>query len=1302
MSIFLNEYQVTPTVSGQSTGSIISVNASGGTAPYTVSWSGATVNGYITSTQWNLYDLAEGVYKATITDVNSNVGDTLVYLSAYTLPTFSALVTSYSCITNTNKFCEISVYSAGTSTLTNQSAATLNYSLYRDGTLVKSKVVTSADTSSSTTHTFKNLRNGMYSLTIGRQESLIRNFLVTDTECTASSITLSSGTINSSGGEIITAPFSAITSAWTKNYHFAAANYYVGTSPSTYTTGLYNWGHILNAPGHWFFTGDSSTGRLNYPDVNPNSARTTDTTRYWYLGVSGTTNCQEGWNCSPLGINGDPLVAATSYDLTGATISGASHRGTYYYHRYLDKFFVWDSTTGITESDYAWVTYNPTANRGINGDPVASEIVTTNANTFKFSWIGDDSTFVITNGANQVKSLKGEAIGAYANQLTTEVKLGGGYISGDTQRASYISKCSYLDYSHDIHLYPSGSTEQTASVVLAYFRDDNYLYGQSGATHYLTLDFQQCSGATVSFNKGQSARAFQRDAYGTQLIQGNPCGADAPPEVQALCHEAQMVAVEGFINEFPDIVASFGLTDDNIGEFSYEELYVIFSENDTFLNLYNELLLNLLSDAGFEIEDQYITTTYKEFDTIVLRNGPKGVADEFTSPYTCTNALTTQGCIKIRVTRSGNSGQYFKIQMTDTMGPTGTFSNTTKNVGTTNTFNSAYEINFDLNTSSTWSGTSQSAPEWVSGTELQRFLGGTRVGYMANQYNAIVYQGGLTGTAANYTVSLANTQLISNSSAITLTQETIYAPDTDMYKSLLDSVGNNNTNTSKSCDFYPICGKELKIPHIQPKVTGTIQTLVEPVVILEGLNKLGKDLESTKIINLSAYTGNTPIITANTSGATSDLLLNKSYLKLDIYSYHHSQNKFNLKPEYNYLFNTLSEISTPSLVKKGRALSGTTILPLSGLPTASTWQYIVKPSFIVKDKSTKDPIWIDNSTSKEKVQLDNSVDYYMALVDAPSEPKITNTEIKFQSTSSVRLTSKYATVTGVPDFSGSQSGYTYSAITLPFVPSSNIQVMANGLTLKQTDENSNAFVNGDYYINGIRITFASRTIKNGDIVQIIYPSNGDRSYYNQSFTVGTPGTTDTEQIYQDSANYYITLDYEALGAVSLTLNGQILTEGLDYRRVAPNKLQFLTYKVGEVPDFSSADVINMYYLTQYYVLGLASSSNPNVNVEINKKLGIKEELRFIVYDTNGNIVDKQITMFTTEEVGTIVKIFKITVPSAATYYYTVTHKRYYPLLNGKEITTERNSRRITFTIDSTTFYSPYATKKNDGTSFGAY
>ena len=131
MSTFLNEYYVTPTVSGQSIGSIEVLNVSGGTGPYTISWSGATVNGYITSTQWDLEFLPEGLYKATITDTNGNEGVTNVNLSAYTVPTFSADVTSYSCVTNPNQYCEVTVYSAGTNNLFGQyTASTFNYSLY--------------------------------------------------------------------------------------------------------------------------------------------------------------------------------------------------------------------------------------------------------------------------------------------------------------------------------------------------------------------------------------------------------------------------------------------------------------------------------------------------------------------------------------------------------------------------------------------------------------------------------------------------------------------------------------------------------------------------------------------------------------------------------------------------------------------------------------------------------------------------------------------------------------------------------------------------------------------------------------------------------------------------------------------------------------------------------------------------------------------------------------------------------------------------------------------------------------------
>ena len=537
MSAFLSEYDVTPTVSGQSIGEIQVINVSGGTGPYTVSWSGATVGGYTTSTQWDQYNLAEGVYKATITDTNSNEGTTLVYISAYTNPTFSALVTSYSCVTNPNLSCEITVYSAGTLNLFSQyTASTFNYSLYRDGSLFRTKTIATADTQ--TSQIFKNLTNGEYMLTIGREQSLSRNFKVTDAQCTASSITLSA-TSNEAYR------LSAMTSAHTINSHWAGGNYYIGTSPSNYTTGLYNWGHVLDGVGHWFFTGNSdSGGAMDYPNINPNTARTTDTSRYWYLGVSGSSDCQEGWNCAPTGPNTDPVVAQAQKGLTGETISGVEYRGYYYYHRYLNKFFVYESTTGTTDLELAWMTFNPLADRGAKGDPVSSEILTQNSNIFQMKMLahaGDTNIFPYIGDNDEVTDYRDYASKLENNYCSTQIKRV--VTSGDPRPVSLISPCGYLDYTHDVYLFQSGATQMCSpSIVLAYFRDNNGTYGQSGATHYLTLDFETVSGVTVSFNKGQSARAFQRDIYGEQVIQGNPEDAD-DEVIQALVAEAQQTAV---------------------------------------------------------------------------------------------------------------------------------------------------------------------------------------------------------------------------------------------------------------------------------------------------------------------------------------------------------------------------------------------------------------------------------------------------------------------------------------------------------------------------------------------------------------------------------------------------------------------------------------------------------------------------------------------------------------------------------------------------------------------------------------
>tara|TARA_R110000787_G_scaffold1058_4_gene3871 strand:- start:9757 stop:13716 length:3960 start_codon:yes stop_codon:yes gene_type:complete len=1317
---FINQYNVTPTVSGQSTGIIDVINVSGGTAPYSVSWSGATSDGYYTSAQWDNFNLYEGVYVAKITDAASVVSNNAatIYLSGYTLPTFSAGVTSYSCVSNPNKYCEIAVYSGGTSSLTNQSASTLNYSLYKDGELVSSLDVGSGETS--TTKYFKKLTNGEYMLTIGRSESLSRNFLINDSVCTASSINLSAGTTPN-----IALSLSAFTSGWTKNSHFAAGDYYVGTTPTPHTTGLHNWGHVLDSSGHWFFTGDSSTGILNYPDVNPNTARTTDTTRYWYLGVSGSSDCQEGWNCGPIGPNTDPVVALTAYDLSGGTINTSAYRGTYYYHKYLNKFFVWDSTTGITNSDYAWVTYNPTADRGSKGDPVSSEIITQKDTTFQHKMIGGDDTFYIIDTTNAVRNFDSYFRGIQNNYLSTRVDNVLGLSSGDPQTASYITPCSYVNYTHDIYLYPSGNTANTASIVLHYFRDEDGTWGQSGATHYLTLDFNSQSGATVSINKGQSSRAFQRDAYGEERVSGNPEGSN-DEEIREIVNKSILIANAEFERQYPDLARSSVGGGKEVEVAELKDLVMIREVDDLkkvtlspyesfreWRRIYDDILRQGLQ----EYEDrtgngEFITTTYKEFNTTILSNGPR-VSGRHCSPYNLED-LSTQGIIKVRVSRTGSMGQQFKIQMTETMGLRSVFSNSTKVLGDENLFNPLYEINFDINNITTWSGSTTSAPEWVTTTsDLQRFLGGGRIGYLVEKYNGIVYGLGFTGISANYSVTKDSAQLISDSSAVTLTQGVVYTTSDDRkYKTILELEGNNNIKQSKTCDYYPTCASNLTIPRIRPSASATIQSFIEPKVVLEGVNRISTNIEDITIINLSGYGGNTPIITANTSGNTSDLLLGKSYLRLEIYPYEYQKNKFGIKPLYSYLFNTMNEVSSPQLRKKGVAQSATTIISLSGLPTANTTEYILKPSFIFKDKSTKSPTWIDNSDTVGGTTFDSGKDYYMVLVEPPTKPILRNNNISFSNNNSaVRLANKSQTVSGVPDFSGSQSAFTYSALTLPFTPISNIQVIVNGLTMKLSNSSVNtysnnldAFSSGDYYINENIIVFGPRTVQNNDTVQVIYPTKANRSFYNQSLVVGTPGTTNTNEIYQDSANYFINLEYEVLGGVSLILNGLILVENVDYKRVAPSRIQFLTYTKDGAMDFVGSDVINMYYLTQYDVLGVSSVKNPQVTVNVVKKLNTKEELKFVVYNGGGDVVQEEIKTFTVKEYGSIEYKFIISVPKPGTYKYLVQNIRTYPLYAGNEITTEQETRYIEFSIDNQTFYSPYKPIRGGGkgTGFGSY
>ena len=261
---------------------------------------------------------------------------------------------------------------------------------------------------------------------------------------------------------------------------------------------------------------------------------------------------------------------------------------------------MWDSTTGVTNSDYAWVTYNPTADRDSKGDPVSSEIITQKDTTFQHKMIEGDDTFYITDTENEVKNFDSYFRGVQNNYLATRVSNTLGLSSGDPQTASYITPCSYGNYTHDVYLYPSGNTTNTASIVLHYFRDDTGIWGESGATHYLTLDFNSDSGATVSINKGQSARAFQRDLYGEDTVSGNPEGSD-DDTIQAIVAEAITRANLIFEQEYPDLAHSAGGgSDEELPlDGDHEEDEYSLSPYESFIEwqeIYNAILLEVYNN----------------------------------------------------------------------------------------------------------------------------------------------------------------------------------------------------------------------------------------------------------------------------------------------------------------------------------------------------------------------------------------------------------------------------------------------------------------------------------------------------------------------------------------------------------------------------------------------------------------------------------------------------------------------------------------------------------------------------------
>ena len=689
------------------------------------------------------------------------------------------------------------------------------------------------------------------------------------------------------------------------------------------------------------------------------------------------------------------------------------------------------------------------------------------------------------------------------------------------------------------------------------------------------------------------------------------------------------------------------------------------------------------SVPGNKIDDiRYSTSPQQTRDVGYLEFEPKVLG--ITGPYLDEHSMQTQGYIRIKVTRSGETGEHFKIEMTKTMGNnSGVQSNAIKDIGDPNPY--FYTLQFSLIDSSTWSGTRYSAPSWVKGDELLKFLGGVKIGYMGGQQGTSWFHPEFTGNCNTRSVDPRgpDNRPLGTTSAVTLT---------DVNTNLVDT-------TKNTCLYDPKCSP--KIPQIRPRMQAYMQTFKTPTTFVSGSSRSYDELKDLKIYNLSADTS--AQFNFVYTGATSDMTLKRLYPQINIHRYDHQQKRFALIPDYKYIIDNLESISgttyddyygTLTYGTSSLDYSASTHIPFSALSTGTSYEYIVKPNFISKDKTTTDPVWVEIEQNLDEVKF-TSEDSYFALTSSPPEPQLNIAGINYDTNVSCRLVQQNYTVTDVPAFD-SNSAFTYSAITLNFEPTSKVMVVVNGVVLREVPGNSFVGLSGiaqtgDFAFQDNRLYFSPKSVDNNDMVTLMYPAEKGRSFHNQSFVVEAPQTGSGATIYQNGSYYFINLDYQSVGGIVIVLNGATLQANKDYVIIEEKLIQLInpTY-----PNLATVDTFNLYYLTQYLVVGNASIKTPQLVVQYKKTLNYVEELELVVRDTSGNTVQNLTKKMKLEDYGTKAFTFTVEVPYPGTYTYNVISKRDYPLLMGKILTLRNTTRNIRFVMDKEVFYSPYNLPKS--------
>jgi len=484
-----------------------------------------------------------------------------------------------------------------------------------------------------------------------------------------------------------------------------------------------------------------------------------------------------------------------------------------------------------------------------------------------------------------------------------------------------------------------------------------------------------------------------------------------------------------------------------------------------------------------------------------------------------------------------------------------------------------------------------------------------------------------------------------------------------------------------------------------------MQTMPLPTLDITGIATVGTKLTSNlggepilQTYNINEIGGKNMEFTFG--GDNTDFLFGNAYPKFRIYPYNFQEEELYQTPVYEAIFDTL-----PTRINKSKqafVMSAQTYIPFSTITTNDSWEYILRPSYLFKDKSSFNDYWVDTDNYPTNSTVYNG-DLYMVLVSNPMLPNLSIDNFFYPNNPFVLQTERVR-VKGLPNASGGTALYegsykSYSESTYKiFLPNArgllissplvsvNGVVMTEGISASTISKPASSLRNlGDYkFTAGInKIEFWRETVENGDEIQIIYDGGG--ATYTQSLTIPETVSTNTSQtLFEKNGYYFINLDKQALGSVSMFLNGATLMGDQDYYRVGETQIQIMTDK----SLLRSGDTISLFYKTIYSVISTAIYKNPIIPITYTKEARVEDEILLNLYSKNGDMISQDKEKVGVDVVGVISRQITLYPPAPGDYSYEVIVNRYYPLINKETLTTSINTERVPFSISRDVFYSP--------------